>query len=267
MANIEKHKAGSFCWIELATTDQNAAKKFYSELFGWTANDNPMGPNDFYTIFHVDGRQAGAAYTLRDEDRKRGIPPHWMLYVATESADASAKRAAELGAKVEAGPMDVFDAGRMAVLRDAAGAYFSVWEAKSNVGSRITGVDGTLCAADLMTSDQDAAAAFYEKLFGWQIAKEDEEAAHRYYHIFNGGEFIGGIPPTNSAGPGVPPHWQIYLQVSNCEASAAKAQQLGARIYMPAMKIEDVGWISVMADPQGAAFAIFQATRKAVAGG
>jgi uncharacterized protein len=265
MANIEKHKPGSFCWIELATSDQNAAKKFYGELFGWTPNDMPMGPNDFYTIFHVDGRQASAAYTLRKEHHARGIPPHWMLYVATESADASAKRAEELGGKVEAPAFDVFDAGRMAVIQDPTGAYFCVWQAKNHVGSRIDGVDGTLCAADLMTSDQDKAAEFYEKLFGWQIGKEDEKPEHRYYHIFNGGQFIGGIPPANSAGPGVPAHWQIYLQVGNCEASAAKAKELGARIYMPAMKIENVGWISVMADPQGAAFAMFQAAKKAMA--
>ncbi len=55
MANIEKHKAGNFCWIELATSEQGAAKKFYSELFGWTANDNPMGPDDVYTIFELTG--------------------------------------------------------------------------------------------------------------------------------------------------------------------------------------------------------------------
>jgi uncharacterized protein len=259
MANIEKHRPGSFCWMELATTDQTAAKKFYGDLFGWTAKDSPIGPNDYYTIFSLDEREVGAGYTLAAHQQKMGMGPHWMLYVAADSADASAKRAEALGAKIIAPPFDVFDAGRMAMFEDPTGAKLCVWEAKKNTGSRITGVDGTMCAADLMTSDQDKAADFYEKLFGWQIGKQDEEPEHRYYHIFNGGQFIGGIPPANAAGPGVPPHWQIYLQTGNCEASAAKAKELGARIYMPAMKIEDVGWISVMADPQGAAFAIFQA--------
>jgi predicted enzyme related to lactoylglutathione lyase len=53
MTNIDKHPAGSFCWIELHTTDQNAAKSFYGSLFGWEAHDNPMGPNDFYTEFKL----------------------------------------------------------------------------------------------------------------------------------------------------------------------------------------------------------------------
>lgn len=268
MANIEKHKPGNFCWIDLVTTDQNAAKKFYSDLFGWTPDDNPMGPDDFYTIFKIDGRQVGATYTMPAQQRAQGIPPHWLLYVATESADASAKRAAELGATIVAEPMDVFDAGRMAVVRDPAGAHVCVWEAKKHVGSRITGVPGTLCAADLVAAaDQDAAAEFYDKLFGWQISKEDEEPGHSYYHIFNGGEFIGGIPPASYAPKGVPAHWQIYVQVANCEASVAKAKALGARVYMPTMKVEDQGWMAIVADPQGASFAMFQAAAKTATGG
>ena len=43
MRLIDKYPAGSFCWIELGTTDQNAAKAFYGSLFGWTVNDFPMG--------------------------------------------------------------------------------------------------------------------------------------------------------------------------------------------------------------------------------
>jgi uncharacterized protein len=264
--NIEKHKAGDFCWIELATSDQEAAKKFYGELFGWAASDSQMGPNEYYTSFLLNGRQVGAAYTLRQRHLEKGIPPHWILYVATESADESAKRAEELGGKVEMAPIDVFGAGRMAVLQDPTGAHFCVWQAQEHVGSRIAGVDGTLCAADLITSDQEAASAFYEGLFGWQIGKEDEATAHRYYHIFNGGEFLGGIPPADFAGPTVVAHWQIYLQVADCEASAVKAKDLGAKFYMPPLKVEDVGWMSVMEDPQGAGFALFQRAAKAAGG-
>lgn len=266
MANIEKHEAGSFCWMDLATTDQGAAKKFYGEMFGWAAKDSPMGENQFYTMFSVDGREVCAGYTLQEHQRKMGMGPHWMPYVATESADASVKRAEELGAKIIAPAFDVFDAGRMAMFEDPTGAKLCVWEAKTHVGSRITGVAGTLMAADLITQDQDAASAFYEKLFGWQVRKEDEEPEHRYYHLFHNGEFIGGIPPAGYAPKGVPPYWQIYLQVANCKASEAKAKELGARIYMPTMKVEDVGWMSVVADPQGAGFAMFQAAAaKAVA--
>ena len=58
MPHIDKHPPGVFCWIELSTTDQNAAKSFYSSLFGWARQDFPMGPNDFYTMFQLEGTPA-----------------------------------------------------------------------------------------------------------------------------------------------------------------------------------------------------------------
>jgi len=93
MPTIDKHAPGDFCWIELATTDQNAAIAFYSKLFGWSANNMPVGPDEFYTIFRLEGRDAAAGYTLRSDQFDRGVPPHWNLYIAVENADAGAARA------------------------------------------------------------------------------------------------------------------------------------------------------------------------------
>ncbi len=175
-------------------TDQTAAKKFYSELFGWDIHEFTMAPNDFFT-FKMDGCDVAAAYTLPVEQRSQGVPAHWNLYVAVENADAAAGRAAKLGAKVLAAPFDVFDAGRVAVLQDPTGAVFSAWQAKRYIGCGIKGVPGAFCVADLSTPDQKAAGRFYEQLFGWRIGKEDENQAHNYYHLFNHNEFIGGILP------------------------------------------------------------------------
>ncbi|MGO9274464.1 MAG: VOC family protein [Terriglobia bacterium] len=263
MPQIEKHAPGSFCWIELATTDQNAAKSFYGSLFGWAAADMPMGPNDFYTMFKLEGRDAAAGYTLRPGQRSQGVPPHWMLYILVESADAAAPRAAELGGTVIVPPFDVYDAGRMAVLQDPTGAYFCVWQAKNNTGMGIAGVDGTLCWADLSTPDRARAGDFYSGLFGWQIGKEDEEPGHDYWHIKNGEEFIGGLPPAAHRDPHAPAHWLAYFLVSDCDVSAAKAQQLGAAVYLAPMNVEDVGRMAILADPQGAAFSIFQPAPRA----
>lgn len=262
MPSVDSHPPGAFCWIELATTDQNAAKNFYGQLFGWSVRDFPMGPNDFYSMFQLQGRDAGAAYTLREDQRSHGTPPHWLVYVSVESADAAAKRAAELGGTVLAGPFDVFDSGRMAFLQDPAGAAFAVWQKKKHSGIGITGVPGTLCWADLSTPDQDGSGRFYSALFGWEIMKEDEAPAHNYHHVRNGQDFIGGIPPASYRNPQTPPHWDLYFAVSDCDASAAKAKSLGARIYMPPADFEDIGRLAVLADPQGAAFSLFQAREK-----
>jgi predicted enzyme related to lactoylglutathione lyase len=258
MSHIDSHPPGSFCWIELGTTDQPAAKSFYQSLFGWTPADMPMGPTDFYTIFKLEGRDAAAAYTLRPEQRSQGVPPHWMLYMMAASADDAAKRAAEVGGTVIVAAFDVFDAGRMAVLQDPTGAVFTVWEPKRSTGIGIAHVDGTLCWADLSTPDPQRASKFYSDLFGWQIVTDDEDPEHNYLHIKNGEHFIGGIPPASHRQPGTPPHWLPYFNTSNCDATADKAKQMGAKLYLPPMTFENIGRFAVLADPQGAVFALFQ---------
>lgn len=258
MPNIDGHAPGNFCWVELATTDQSAAESFYCKIFGWSADNIPVGPDEFYTIYQLERRQAAAARTLRAEQLQHNVPPHWGLYIAVRSADASAARATELGGSVLAPPFDVGDAGRMAIVQDPTGAAFSFWQANRNPGIGIAGEHGTFCWADLKTPDQARAGQFYSDLFGWQIMN-DEDPAHNYRHIKNGEEFIGGIPPASHLRPGTPAHWLVYFNVSDCDRTAGEAEKLGATLYMPPTDFEDVGRISVIADPQGATFAIFKA--------
>ena len=185
MPNVDKHKPGSFSWIELSTTDQNAAKTFYTSLFGWTVADYPSGPGNVYSIFGLKGRDVGAACTLPPEQRSQGVPPFWMIYIAVANADATVKQASGLGGKILAPAFDVMDLGRMAVIQDPAGVVFSVWQAKQKAGSTIGGEDGTLCWADLSTPDQAGAAKFYAGLFGWKL-KAGVNDTSGYLHIQNG---------------------------------------------------------------------------------
>src|SRR5581483_12029816 len=104
-------------------------KNFYGRLFGWQSHDSPMGPDDVYTIFRLDGRDAAAAYTLRADQKEQGVPPNWVLYVSVDNADASAARVPGLGGTILAGPFDVGDSGRMAVAGDPTGAVFCIWQA------------------------------------------------------------------------------------------------------------------------------------------
>jgi predicted enzyme related to lactoylglutathione lyase len=217
-----------------------------------------MGPDEIYTIFTLDGRPASAAFKLRPEELGRGIPPYWGLYVCVKSADESAARAKELGGDVFEGPFDVAEHGRMAVVRDPTGAVFSLWEAKKHIGIGVTGVDGTLCWADLNTTDPQRAGRFYSGLFGWELAPGDEG----YLHIKNAGEFIGGIPTVRQDSQ-APPHWLPYFLTSSADETAMNADARGAKLYMPPSTFEKVGRISVIADPQGAVFAIYEAARKA----
>ena len=257
MAEVTSHPPGAFTWVELGTSDQNAANEFYGKLFGWGFSDLPMGPSGVYTTFRLKGKDAGAAYTL-DPVMHKGVPPHWMLYVATPDADATAAKAKELGGTVMMPPFDVFDFGRMTVLQDPTGATISIWQEKTHHGIQIQNEHGAFCWGQLNTNDTAKAEAFYRALFGWD-AKTGTGGGMTYTEWILGGVPFGGmmtLPP----GAGAPPHWLAYFAVDDCDASAAKAASLGATTYVPPTDIPGTGRFAVFADPQGATFAIYKDT-------
>jgi predicted enzyme related to lactoylglutathione lyase len=261
MPTIDKHPHGSFCWMELSTTDQNAAKQFYSALFGWQPADFPMGPSEVYTIFRSQGRDCSAACTLRKDLIDHGVPPHWMLYIATDNVDDSTRRAGELGARIMAGPFDVGESGRMSVIQDPTGAHFCLWQGKGTAGIGIAGEQNTFCWADLNPHDRAAAQKFYSGLFGWTFDAGEGKDASGYLHIANSGQMIGGMPPSEHLPKEVPPHWLLYYLTDNCAALTARATGLGASVCVPIMTIENTGVISILNDPQGAGFALFEPSR------
>jgi predicted enzyme related to lactoylglutathione lyase len=259
MPHVDKHKPGSFNWLELGTSDQNGAKQFYGSLFSWKFEDFPMGPDSVYTMFKLEGKDVGGCFSVTHI--APGVPPHWGVFVAVEDADKTAAQAAELGGTVLRPPMDVYTFGRMAIMQDPTGANFSVWQPKTHIGTGIAGVDGTLCWADLDTTDRDRAKTFYEKLFGWHLSTGQGKDLSDYLHIQNGEDYIGGMPPADQHNQQTPPHWLLYFQVSDCDASTAKAKEVGASVYVSPMNIEGAGRLSVLSDPQGAVFALFQPQR------
>ncbi len=256
------HAPGMFCWVELATSDQAAAKNFYTSLFGWTADDSPMGPGGFYTMFRLGGKDIGGGYTLMPEQIAMHVPPNWLVYMAVENADDAAEKAKALGGKVLAGPMDVMEHGRMAVISDPTGAVFAVWQAKQNPGMGAVGTEGAFSWADLSSPDPTKAAQFYSSLFGWQMEKGENDPDGGYLHIKNGEHYIGGVQSLAHRQPDVPPHWLIYFHASDCDASSNKAKSLGANVCFGPLTMENVGRFSIVADPQGAYFSLFQPMRK-----
>jgi len=254
-------KAGSFCWIELGTTDQNAAKKFYTNLFGWTAEDMSMGPEMTYTMLRLGGKDVGGVYKLMKDQVDNHVPPHWMPYIKVNSADESAAKAVKLGATQTVPASDIPNVGRFAVLQDPTGGQISIFQAGQHKGLTSFGEIGTFSWADFNTPDAEKAARFYSEWFGWTI----DAGKDGYRHIQNGAsheDMIGGIPNQFHAPPGTPAHWMCYFHVADCKATAAKAAEAGAAIIMPAELMKDVGTIGVLTDPQGAVFALYQGLEK-----
>jgi hypothetical protein len=250
MTQVDKHDPGSFSWPELATNNPGAAKTFYAGLFGWGFEDSPAGPDMVYTTLKKGGRSVGALY---QDPKQANIPPHWNTYVTVESADASAKKAKELGGNVLAEAFDVMEYGRMAVIQDAQGATICVWQPKQHIGAQVVNEQGALCWAELDTTDTASAQKFYTGLFGWGAKVSPE-----YTEWQKNGTSIGGMMKIPKEWGPVPPNWLVYFASDDVDASAAKADKSGGKTIVPPTDIPDMGRFAVLADPQGAVFAVFR---------
>ena len=164
MAERTKYTPGTFSWTDLATTDQDGAKQFYGQLFGWSAVDFPMDENTTYSMMQIGGKDVAAISPQPQQQRDAGVPPLWNSYVTVESADATADRAQKLGATVHAPPFDVMEAGRMAVIQDPQGAFFMVWEPRQHNGAGLVNAPGALCWNELASSDLGASPGFLAKI-------------------------------------------------------------------------------------------------------
>lgn len=262
MGNLMKHPAGNFCWIELGTKDQAGAKVFYGQLFGWQFNDIPMGEEmGDYTMLLLGGKEVGALYQL-NEKQHQGVPPHWMPYVAVESADEIAAKVEQLGGTGLCPPFDVAEHGRMFMLKDPTGATLSVWQAKGHHGVDLAGAPGTMCWCELATPDPERAGGFLSSLFGWSLKAGGADT--NYTEFVNGRQAIGGMMPmVGDEWKGVPPHWMTYFAVGDCDATVKKALELGGQSCVLPTDIPNVGRFSVITDPQGAAFSVIQLTAHA----
>lgn len=116
-------KQGAFSWAELATTDVEGAKKFYTTLLGWTTEPAPVEGMS-YTLAKVgEERVAGI---MSNQCQGGVIKPQWGVYITVDNVDAIARKAEELGGKVLMPPTDIPKVGRFAALMDPQGVMFSV---------------------------------------------------------------------------------------------------------------------------------------------
>jgi len=113
---------------------------------------------------------------------------------------------------------------------------------------------GAFSWCELLTSDVEAAKRFYGALFGWEM-EEVSPAGMPYTMLKAGGNPVGGIMTIPAQAEGMAPQWGTYVTVEDVDATAKKAEELGAQICVPPTDIPSVGRFCVFRDPQGASIA------------
>ena len=233
---------GAFVWHELQTKDTAKAETFYTALFGWTIKAVDMG-NMMYHLIHLGDKQIGGMMTVQDEK----LPSFWTGYVSVPDVDQAAASATAAGGQIVAGPMDIPNVGRFAISVDSLGAVVALF--KSVHGDPLTDrpESGEFCWDHLNTTDAAASTAYYEKVVGWQKAEGD---------VFKYGDLMEAS--FGAAPEGVPPSWVTHIVIPDLAAATQKAAGLGATILMSDVPAGEFGRFSVIQDPTGGVFALFQ---------
>jgi predicted enzyme related to lactoylglutathione lyase len=231
------------------TTDQAAAREFYSALFGWHVD---VGPEEtgHYGMASLGGRSVAGIGGMMGMDH----PPVWNTYLAVTDVDQTCKQIEAAGGSVMAPPMDVMEFGRMAFAGVPSGGVFGLWQAGTHTGVGLANETGALTWNEFLTRDVAGAKAFYAEVFGYTYSDVGDD----YVMVEVDGNTVGGLGAMPPGLPeAVPPHWRVYFAVDDCDAAAAKVVELGGKVLrqpedMPYGRHADV------ADPQGAPFAIIK---------
>jgi predicted enzyme related to lactoylglutathione lyase len=250
MPERTSYEPGTPSWVDLATRDVDASAAFYGGLFGWEIESaGPPEETGGYGLFKLGGHRVAGVGPLMQQDQ----PAVWSTYVSADDADAVAARATQAGGAVIVEPMDVMDAGRMAFVVHPAGGATGVWQPRRTIGAELVNEPGAVAWFELHTGDTDGAKAFYSAVFGW--AADDQQLGDTTYTVFElGGRPVAGMS-SNLAAEGQA-FWLTYFEVSDCDTTVARAQELGGSASWPAAEMEGVGRFAGLADPHGTQFAV-----------
>jgi uncharacterized protein len=241
---------GTPCWVDLGVDDIPRAIGFYSGVFGWEAVQG--GPEvGGYSLAYVDGRAvAGIGPKMGPAD----APTAWTVYLATDDADATAAKIKGAGGQLLMDPMDVMDAGRMAIGLDTTGASFGIWQARAFPGAQLTNTPGAITWNEHMSRDFEGAKAFYSAVFGYEYGDMSSDG-FSYATLLLGGHEVGGIGQYPEGTPEVPAAWTTYFATADTDASVTQVTRGGGNVIRPA-EDSPYGRLATVTDDQGAVFSL-----------
>lgn len=254
-------KHGDFTWYELTTSDVAAAQDFYSALTGWTWEESEGQPGMPYHLFSADGIQVGGMLPLTDEMKANGAQPGWMGYIGVDDIAKSVAGISAAGGSIHIPPTDIPGIGQFAMVTDPAGAYFYVMQDTSGEEShsfaKIEPKVGHCAWNELMTSDPEAALAFYGDQFGWTKASEMDMGPMGTYHLLDHGYGLGGVMKKPDEMP--MSAWTFYFRVPDIDKAVETIKAHGGQTMMDPMEIPGGDFTLSGIDPQGAHFSIIGA--------
>ncbi|WP_294132890.1 VOC family protein [Sphingobium sp.] len=251
---------GQFFWVELMTSDPQAALAFYTDVVGWTKM--PFGEDGGYTLVVGSAGPLGGVMAIPAEAKECGMTPWWGGYIASADVDADAARLVAAGGSIKRPAEDIDGVGRFAVMGDPGGATFMLLKGSSPDGMEAPPpmAMGHVGWHELYSGNFDADMAFYTGQFGWTEGEAMDMGDMGIYQLVSqtgGSDFpsmSGGIMPVPKEMPA--PLWLFYFVVGDIDAAAARVTAGGGTILHGPSEVPGGSWIVQLLDPQGAMFAL-----------
>ena len=254
MQVVKEYPNGVFSWIDLGTSDTEAAKSFYSGLFGWSFLDIPTSSGMVYSMAQIEGYNVCGLGPQDADMQAQGIPPFWTSYVKHDDVDSIAEKAVAAGGNFIFPPLDVEESGRMTIIQDPIGAMLGVWQPGQHIGAQLVNMPNTLTWNELMTRNLETVKTFYGTVFGWSYDVDPSG----YVSCKAGDRVQAGMIAIDETMGDMPDSWGFYILVEDEESTATKAQELGGAVLVPPTPAGEIGKFAVVQDPQGAVFSIIK---------
>src|SRR5208283_2391185 len=251
-----EHHAGKVIFAELVTPDLAASKRFYGELFGWTFRDYEAGARHYSEASLAGHPVAGLFHKDLPEGSHR--QPSWLTYISAQDVDVATKLALEKGAKVLFEPHTIPDRGREAVFADPQGAVFVALASSSGDPPDVLAVPGDWIWSSLITSDPDTDAAFYQKLFDYEVFDLPAEEGAQHLMLVSDDYARASVNTLPASRPNSHPHWLNYVRVEDAVKMTAKVVALGGRVLVEPRVDRHGGKVALVADPLGAPFGLLE---------
>ena len=249
---VTNHTKGAFCFAELVTQDAELARRFYGELFGWTAIDVP-GSAGSRSLFQLRGK------TVAGLRRSAHGPRRWVPFLKVESVDAFTARAAELGGTLLDGSTAGPGLPRTATICDPGGGVVGIGEEMSHPGAELVEEPGSMWWIELLTREIAAVRTFYSRLVGWDAREVRFPHLENPYTVFQiGQESVAGAIEIEHNWGLLPPRWQVLFAVDDCDARLARARALGGVNDFAPIDVPKAGRLVGLRDPADAHFVMVQ---------
>lgn len=248
---------GAPTWIDLTTSDAEGARRFYTELFGWTAAEADENYGGYFMFFSGDAPVAGCAPGDSGDV--------WAVYLATDDVEKTVASAAAEGGTVLVPPMPIGDVGTMACVVDPSGAVVGAWQPGSFFGFPAYAETGKPAWWELHTRDYAAVLPFYRSVFGWETQSMGDTDEFRYSVLQIGDLQAAGVMDASGfLAEGEPSHWSVYIAVDDADAVQTRATELGGSVVAPAQDTP-YGRLAEIADPTGARIRLLGPNREQAA--